>query len=498
MGSVRIPGERCQILSNNIRQHYCVEHFSSIGYFKCIIPFLEHLQPELSVEKVFNMTGSKSTVSVSKSLSPWILVLLCLLVTIDAQLLERKVITRDGSNFTRKFSLTQNKNPNWEPREIPVTDIYARPFRKHRIRMPKQLREGVMELAAEESNSTSLKHKRANGVKTKDNNGLYTYPVGMGEDLNQNPVQTLQILFDTGSGDFWVWSWLMPETITQGRRIYNASNSHASARWPGQSFNIPYASGSAYGLVYQDTVWADGLEFGLTGTPVECAQDVGGDRLKQLTNVDGIMGLNTWTTDSESPQPQQTWLSFSVDNLLAESVFTIALVRNGIGTIDFGVIDKSKYTGNIIWTPVVPTPGWAASGYWLFEWSGWAIGRGAYNRTTNLVLTDSGTNLTLLPLSMAKKYYAQVAGAYQLSTGFWTFPCASTLPSFTFGIGAARVTIQPKNMVFLELDDNVMCLGAIQNTEEDGFVLLGTPWLEGLFLVHDYGRKRLGFAARTN
>lgn len=178
-------------------------------------------------------------------------------------------------------------------------------------------------------------------------------------------------------------------------------------------------------------------------------------------------------------------------------MFTVSLVRNGAGTIDFGQVDKSKYTGNIIWTPIVPYPGWDGSGYWLMNWSGWAIGKGTFNKTTSLVLTDTGCNLTLLPVSMANKYYAQVRGAYQLSSGFWTFPCTATLPTFTFGIGTARITIQPKNMVFLELDDKIMCLGAIQNTDDDSYVLIGTPWLEGLFLIHDYGQKRLGFGTRV-
>lgn len=107
----------------------------------------------------------------------------------------------------------------------------------------------------------------------------------------------------------------MSETITKGRKIYNATLSSESSRWNGQSFNVPYASGSAYGLVWQDTVWADG-DIGIIGNPVECAQDVGGDNLKALTGVDGIMGLNTWINDSELPVPQQTWLNFYIQNYL--------------------------------------------------------------------------------------------------------------------------------------------------------------------------------------
>jgi aspergillopepsin I len=177
-------------------------------------------------------------------------------------------------------------------------------------------------------------------------------------------------------------------------------------------------------------------------------------------------------------------------------LFTVALVRGGVGTMDFGNIDKTKYTGSIVYAPVVPLPGWSGSGYWLVNWSGYSIGKGAFNSTVSQVFVDTGCNLVLLPQSMTNKYYAQVKGAWQQSNGFWMYPCSSTMPTFTFGIGTTRLTVGPKNMVFLNLDDGVNCLGAIQQTDEDSYVLIGAPWLEGLFVVHDYGAKRIGFAAR--
>lgn len=70
----------------------------------------------------------------------------------------------------------------------------------------------------------------------------------------------------------------MPTSITNGRRFYNATKSSTATRFPGQSFNINYASGSVYGTVWQDVLWVDGNEgsIGVTGNPIECAQNVGG------------------------------------------------------------------------------------------------------------------------------------------------------------------------------------------------------------------------------
>lgn len=108
----------------------------------------------------------------------------------------------------------------------------------------------------------------------------------------------------------------MSSSVIKNHRIYNATNSTSAARYTGQSFNIAYASGSVYGTVWQDTVWIDGSDgsIGVSGNPVECAQNIGG-AFSTLTAVDGIMGLNNWITDSQSPHPQQTWLNYILSNL---------------------------------------------------------------------------------------------------------------------------------------------------------------------------------------
>jgi hypothetical protein len=114
----------------------------------------------------------------------------------------------------------------------------------------------------------------------------------------------------------------MPTTLTSGRNIYDGTNSSSSAPSRTQSFDVNYASGSsAYGVVWEDTVWIDGnsVPIGVAGNPVECAQNVGGDTLSALSGVDGIFGLNLWVNDSEAPIPQETWFSYIAPNLTGRS-----------------------------------------------------------------------------------------------------------------------------------------------------------------------------------
>ncbi|KAH8597914.1 aspartic peptidase domain-containing protein [Bisporella sp. PMI_857] len=434
-------------------------------------------------------------------------ILVCLLFSTFATAFPstRSVISTQRKFISQSFpsskvsSITQVKNPKWTSKQVSTLDVYAAPFLKHRIPLPKDLATAIENRpSARDLGKMSPLERRANGQTVSGSNGQFVFPVRVG-----TPGQTLYLIFDTGSGDFWVWSWQMPRSLLQNHRAsgyYNASLSSTAVQFTGQSFNIGYASGSVYGNVWLDTVYVDGdgVQIGVGDQPVECAQNVGGS-FSSLPAVDGIMGLNTWVYDQESPNPQQTWLDFILSpGHLAAQVFTVALVRDGVGTMDFGYIDTNKYTGSIAYAPVRTVPNAPATGYWSFFWSGFAIGSRAYNTTSIPVLTDTGTNVVLLPQSIIKKYYADVAGAYQQSDGSWCFPCKSILPPFTFGIGQVKVVVPSKSFIFAELGlDKVNCYGALQATSESQFALFGTPFMNALFVVHDYGGNRLGFATRT-
>lgn len=178
-------------------------------------------------------------------------------------------------------------------------------------------------------------------------------------------------------------------------------------------------------------------------------------------------------------------------------VFTTSLVQNGVGSMDFGFINATKYTGSISYTPITIIPG-SGGGFWAFNWTGFSVGNSAFNKTNIQVMTDTGGNIASLPTSITKKYYAQVTGAYQQSDGAWCFPCKSTLPNFTFGVGTGRIIVYGKHLTFTTLADGINCYGAIQATGELDYVYMTIPFLESIFVVHDYGQKRMGFANRIS
>ena len=116
----------------------------------------------------------------------------------------------------------------------------------------------------------------------------YLAPVSIG-----TPLQTMNLCFDTGSADLWVWSSELPTSIqTQGKsshhNIYNHQRSHSFKSSAGQHWNITYGDGSsASGNVGTDLIEIGGVQ--VKNQAIEMA-----DRMSpsfQQSAGDGLLGL---------------------------------------------------------------------------------------------------------------------------------------------------------------------------------------------------------------
>ena len=81
----------------------------------------------------------------------------------------------------------------------------------------------------------------------------FVYPISIG-----TPQQTLYVVPDSGSRNFWVNSWLMEtngwEATQIGKVYYDATKSSTAVEQVGVTFSANYLSGNAGGVVYTDTV----------------------------------------------------------------------------------------------------------------------------------------------------------------------------------------------------------------------------------------------------
>ena len=207
---------------------------------------------------------------------------------------------------------------------------------------------------------------------------------------------------------------------------------------------------------------------------------------------DGILGL-AFSTPNTAPGSLNSKTFFeNIAPTLTQSLFTVNLKKGAPGTLTFGAIDGSQYTGSITYVPVN-----SANGFWEFTSGGYAIGSSAFVTTSIDAIADTGTTLLYLPTTVVSAYYAKVSGAtYSASQGGYIFPCTSTLPSITLGIGTYRA-VTPGSYINYAPVSSTTCFGGIQRNTGIGFSIFGDVFIKSQFVVFKGpATPQLGFAAK--
>ncbi|KAF2143407.1 uncharacterized protein K452DRAFT_225302 [Aplosporella prunicola CBS 121167] len=314
---------------------------------------------------------------------------------------------------------------------------------------------------------------------------LYLCPVDIGGS-------TLQLDFDTGSADLWVFSNKMASSEQTGHEVYKPGDS--AKELSGASWDISYGDGSgASGVVYADKVVVGGVT--ATSQAVEAATSVSRS-FTQDVDDDGLLGLAFSSINTVSPEPQKTFFD-SVKGQLAKALFAVTLRRGEAGTYDFGFIDESKYEGEIVYSDVS-----TANGFWEFTPSGYAVGADGETVEASIkAIADTGTTLLYLPEDVVTAYYEKVEGAsYDSLQGGYVYPCDNDLPDFTLVIAGQKRTVPGAYVKYAPVSLG-QCFGGIQPNTGIGFSIVGDTFLKAMYVVFDQStsQPRLGWAQqKTN
>ncbi|KIW71976.1 hypothetical protein PV04_00201 [Phialophora macrospora] len=304
--------------------------------------------------------------------------------------------------------------------------------------------------------------------------------------------QTLNLDFDTGSSDLWVFSSELSSSAQSGHSIYNPSKSSTSKKLNGASWSISYGDGSsASGDVYTDTVDIGGTT--VTGQAVELAKTISA-QFQQDENNDGLLGLAFSSINTVKPQPQTTFFDTAIkEGVLDQSVFTVDLKKGVPGTYDFGFIDDSKHTGDITYTPIDNS-----QGFWEFTGTGYQVGDGEFQSANIDAIADTGTTLLLMDDDIVSAYYDEVDGAqFDNSQGGYTFPCSADLPDFAVGISDYHAVIPGSFMNFAPVSQgSSSCYGGLQSNQGIGLSIYGDIFLKAVFAVFDSENQQFGVAAK--
>lgn len=382
-----------------------------------------------------------------------------------------------------RATFKQVRNPNYKFNgALSVKKTYL----KYGKPVPDWLEEAVANITAEfglEGRATGS----ASATPIDSFDDAYITPVQIG-----TPAQTLNLDFDTGSSDLWVFSSSTPSSQVNGQTVYNPSKSSTSKLLSGASWSITYGDGSSSsGKVYTDKVTVGGLS--VASQAVEIATTVSSSFTSE-SETDGLLGLAFSSLNTVSPTQQKTFFD-NAKSSLDSPLFTADLKYHTAGTYNFGFIDDSAHTGSITYTAVS-----TSQGFWEWKSTGYAVGSNTFVSTTIDGIADTGTTLLYLPASIVSAYYKQISGSQNSnSAGGYIFPCSATPPSFTFGVGSARITIPGKVINYGQVSTgSSSCFGGIQSSAGIGINIFGDVALKAALVVFDgSSTPRLGFAPKT-
>lgn len=133
---------------------------------------------------------------------------------------------------------------------------------------------------------------------------------------------------------------------------------------------------------------------------------------------------------------------------IPRAIFSLYLSPKAIGNAELtiGDVDKSRYTGNISYIPVL-----ASDGAWKIQFRRIAVNGQTTTIRAQAAVADSGTSNMIAPSADLKKIYALIDPAIQLidPAGAWGLPCSklTTLnATITFLIGEGQYTIPSQEL----------------------------------------------------
>ncbi|KAI2633549.1 acid protease [Hypomontagnella submonticulosa] len=375
------------------------------------------------------------------------------------------------------FKVERVPNPKYTGRNGPRALLKT--LRKYRMPIPAS----VANAAAQQNEMISKRQQRkkgkghggkkggaaganGQGAAVTNGTGLVTATPEANDVEYLSPVdiggQTLNLDFDSGSSDLWVFNTQLSAAATQGHTVFDPEKSKTFALMQGASFSISYGDGSgAAGNVGTDTVNVGGAT--VTKQAVELATAVSRSFKTFFDNV---------------------------KSSLAEPVFTADLRAQAAGAYEFGRVDTSKFTGDMTWVPVNTT-----DGFWQFTSEKFAIDGGAPQTSTAgaQAIADTGTTLLLADPAVAQAYYSQVDGAQDdQQQGGFTFPCNAELPDLQLDVGGNMATVKGSDINFAQVDAQT-CFGGLQATPA-GLQVYGDIFFKSNFVAFNNGNNSLGFA----
>ncbi|CAG9320343.1 unnamed protein product [Blepharisma stoltei] len=341
------------------------------------------------------------------------------------------------------------------------------------------------------NNFLSLKSHSKSKIKLKNfANTQFVGSVGIG-----NPPQFLDVIFDTGSANFWVNSKLCKDPPCLQHDAYDHTKSSDYETY-GPQVEVTFGTGSIEGIINYDTVTFAGLTlhhqtFGeITDEEGEVFDD---------GKFCGLLGLAFPSLAAEGTLP--VFDNVIKSGLLENNIFAFyySLDPDETSELMVGDVNEKKFKGEINWVPIME----GFEYYWLIEIEDIRLGEkslGLCEKKPCRGAVDTGTSLLAAPFEHLFAVYENLDS-----------DCTSyeKYPDFVFVIKGKEYRIKSKDYVItmnddgednpgMHSDDFSECTLAIMGLdvpEPSGPLwVLGDIFLSSYYSVYDRDNNRVGLA----
>ena len=408
--------------------------------------------------------------------------------------------------------------------KIPITQIPKEEFTTSLLATHKPPTLKLTPQSPRLGSSASSRKLRGENIVIRDlANAQYYGTVRIG-----TPPQSFQVVFDTGSSDFWVpsQSCVVKSKNCKKKATYDpeASSSFADVDAGMKSqFKIEYGSGPVSGLFATDTVEVadDYTVKGQTFAMVESSQGLG--ETFEVAKFDGILGL-AFPILSQDPDAKTVLQNLVDQSIVDQGMFSFYLGDNANGELTIGGYDQDRFEGDITWVDLlVPT-------YWVAPMDKVTFGTQILSATTSSGIMDTGTSLIYAPKEIAAEMAKSLGGQFLPQVSLYMIDCEQDVPDLEFVIGGTPVVVPGEDLIIQD-DSGMYCfftvsamnfgdesVGDVATLDEelaDSFVdqvarfagtselpvpegldtwLVGDTFLRKIYSIYDYDNKKFGFA----
>jgi len=362
-----------------------------------------------------------------------------------------------------------------------------------------------------------VKRESSNEFAITNQKTFYSVDLSIG-----TPSQDVTVLLDTGSSDLWVTGYNNPYCISTSKITsplnesesksssgtidcakYGTFNKGESSTFHDNetSFSITYGDQSfARGSWGQDVLSLDGVD--ISGLSFAVADNT--DSNVGVLGI-GFEALETTTGTSGSVADSHTYPNLSV---VLKSSGTIDTVAYSLylddasameGSVLFGGIDSSKYTGTLYTVPIINIYEGFSKPIALditLQGLGVSSSNGKETITTSSipVLLDSGTTLTYFPTSYVS-LVADTIGASYVSSGLYGMTCPSDDDDrqLVFDFGGFHIEAPLSSFLITSSSGSNVCfLGMV--AQDSLPAILGDLFLTHAYVVYDLDNYEISMA----